>query len=76
MISERGGSIVLTGPAGEVKTDDVLMLDAADASRAIGVGASSTVDRISAGHQEINAACNGLSGQGGPSCRCSAGYKP
>ena len=57
----------------------VFALQAAGAWCAIDIGSSSTLDQIDARHQEINAACDTLdafAAQGGPSCRCTAGYRP
>ena len=54
-------------------------LQAAGGWCAIDGGSSSTPEQINARHQEINAACDTLdafAAQGGPSCRCPAGYRP
>ena len=54
-------------------------LQAAGAWCAIDIGSSSTVEQMSARHQEINAACDALEAMqapGIPTCQCPAGYRP
>ena len=56
-----------------------IALQAAGAWCAIAEGTSSSPEQVSARHQDINAACDGLDALGalgGPPCQCPTGYRP